>query len=102
MATITGTQGEKTDQLTQLFLAQQAQIRLMQWLGGILLPLLIAFVAWLVLSVNSTKLEIVGLQGEMKLLNRQLEQLEKTLEKMDAKLGKIEERLDKLEKQKAE
>jgi septal ring factor EnvC (AmiA/AmiB activator) len=108
MATITGTQGEKVDQITQLFLAQQGQIRLMQWIGGIFIPVLIVFASWLVLTVNSTKLEIVALQGKIELvnqrveqsekaLNQRMDQMEKTLAKIDEHLNKIDERLSKID-----
>ncbi len=109
-------------QLTQLFLAQQAQIRLIQWLGGILMPLLIAFNGWLVFSVSSTQRDVGVLQGKLEAVNGRLDQIDKTanqrfdqldkttsgrfdqLEKMfqkiDAKLDKLDGRVGKLEKQK--
>ena len=124
MSTITGTQGEKVDQLSQMFLALQAQLRVMQWVAGIFLPLVIALIGWLVLSVNASQREVVELRGEtkrdiaelrsettreigevrsdIKTLKLQVEQIDKTLQKIDARLDKIEERLSKLEKPKTE
>lgn len=113
MATITGTQGEKVDQVTQLLLAVQAQIRVLQWLLGIFIPVLILFASWLALTITSTKLEIVALQGKVELVNQRVDQSEKTLtqridltekalnqrmDQMDKRMDQMEKRMDQMEK----
>lgn len=92
MSTITGTQGEKVDQLTQLFLAQQAQLRLLQWVGTVTLPLIVALDVWIVSCVTTT-------QSDVKLINQRLDQMEKgnteRFGRIDRALQKLDERLEK-------